>query len=403
MARAPRPKNSEEPPAETIGLRAAEVIEHQRTEIRTHLGAALDGRDPEGVHDMRVASRRLRACLQLFTPWIEPDDLDRTASAVRSVTRALGRVRELDVMRLRLVDFGRRARPERALALEALDSRLEQRRSRARAKMMARFAKVDLDRLDQRLRRLVAHLEASGKPPSDGTAVDAAGASGTNTNAPQTAAAGALVPPANATAFELVRVAAPDIEAATSDVLDHPIPDEVGSAAAAEELHGVRIAAKKLRYLLEVVTPYLDDAGPALVKRLKRLQDGLGDFHDDIVLDGAIAESIDQASLRERTLLARELRRFRALRRRALARDERAVRATLVALRDGGFAEEIRGALAGATASVVAPEKESPATQPLLGDPAADATEAAATAAETADAKRALSHATRRRAAATVH
>jgi hypothetical protein len=89
------------------------------------------------------------------------------------------------------------------------------------------------------------------------------------------------------------------------------------------------------------------------------------------------------------------------LRRRALARDERAVRAALIALRDGGFAEEIRSALGVATASVAPGER--PATQPLVGDPAADATEAAATAAETAEAKRVSPELPRRRAAATLH
>src|SRR5262245_22721153 len=137
-------------PADTIGRRAAQVLEEQRGELVDHLGSALDGRDPDGVHDMRVASRRLRAALDLFGPWAEAAERKRVASAVRDVTRALGRVRELDVMRLRLAGLAKRARPERALAIEALDARLERRRRRARARMMTRFAKVDLDRLDHR-------------------------------------------------------------------------------------------------------------------------------------------------------------------------------------------------------------------------------------------------------------
>lgn len=361
MAHAPhhRRKRSDSPPAATIGLRAAQVIEQQRAEIRANLGVALDGRDPEGVHDMRVASRRLRACLQLFTPWLEESDLDKTESAVRTVTRALGRVRELDVLRLRLTGFSRQTRPERALALEALDSRLDQRRRRARARMMARFAKVDLDRLDHRLRRLVAHLETSGRATA---ATDGSPSPDTTTNArvePGTVE-GRAIAPATAPVTLLVRFAAADIRGAVHDALDRQIPEEVGSAAAAEELHQVRIAAKKLRYLLEIASPYLGDGGPTLVKRLKALQDGLGDFHDDAVLDSVLGGAIEAASERDRTLLARELRRFRTLRRRALARDERAVRAAIAALRDSGFASAIEDALAAAGAGTGVVEEPSP-------------------------------------------
>ena len=386
-------KRTDSQPAATIGLRAAQVVEQQRVEIRANLGAALDGRDPEGVHDMRVASRRLRACLQLFVPWLEKDDLERTGSAIRAVTRALGRVRELDVLRLRLTGFSRQARPERALALEALDSRLEQRRRRARARMMARFAKVDLDRLDHRLRRLVAHLETSGNAA---VATDGTASPDTTTNArvdPATVE-GRAVAPAFAPATLLVGFAAADIRGAVHDALDREIPEEVGSTAAAEELHQVRIAAKKLRYLLEIAAPYVGDTGPTLVKRLKALQDGLGDFHDDAVLDAVLSGAIEDASERDRTLLARELRRFRTLRRRALARDERAVRAAIVALRDSGFASAIEDALTAAGAGTSVAE-EPPPPELAVADRGADAT------IEHARAESAMT--VRRRAATTLH
>lgn len=411
-------------PVQTIGLRAAEVIERQRTQIRAKLASAVDGRDPEGVHDMRVATRRLRACLGLFAPWIDPEELARVVPAVRSVTRTLGRVRELDVLRLRLGVLARRAAPGRAIAIEALAGTLERRRRKARARMLARFAKVDLDRLDRRLRRLVGHLEASGRPAREASALaDRAGAppparapsppetdhedrhgdgaaavrggtpaqpshiaqlaraprladpvpSATDSHAvgvtPAASAAhrsstghvagpahegrpGAAEaptePPVEAPISALLRVAAPRILAAATDALDQPIPEQAGSAEAAAAIHRVRIAAKKLRYLLEVVAPYLDESASLLVKRLRSLQDRLGDFHDDTVLDGVLGEAIDEAVERERKLLAAELRRLRRSRRRALASDERGVRAAIVELRAGDFGGKLRSALVAA-------------------------------------------------------
>ncbi len=77
----------------SLRLRAAQVIDDQRAKMFAHVAAAVDGRDPEGVHDMRVASRRLRAALKVFAPWLDADDLDRLAPAVRTLTRGLGGVR----------------------------------------------------------------------------------------------------------------------------------------------------------------------------------------------------------------------------------------------------------------------------------------------------------------------
>jgi hypothetical protein len=241
--------------------------------------------------------------------------------------------------------------------------------------MMARFARVGLDRLDHRLQRLAAHLDTAGKPRAvtsgeDGAAagdVAGAGANGASVEEAPSSAAGPLggsppyargdggpatpgtddaaLPGADAPTIALAAVAAPRIVAAAHEAMERPIPAEVGTPAAAEALHEVRIAAKKLRYLLEIVAPDLGDAGARLVKRLKGLQDHLGDFHDDTVLDETLSRAIARAADRGRRRMASELRRFRALRRRALVRDERAVRAALGALRERGFAAEIADAL----------------------------------------------------------
>ena len=80
--------------AQTIRARAAEVIEKQRDKMRKTIGAAIDGRDPEGVHDMRVASRRLRAALAVFEPWLEGDRVRESRRAVGGdVFEAAGEVR----------------------------------------------------------------------------------------------------------------------------------------------------------------------------------------------------------------------------------------------------------------------------------------------------------------------
>lgn len=342
-------------PPDSIHARAARVIAEQHGKMLANVASSVDGRDPEGVHDMRVATRRLRAALDLFAPWLDRAAVDRIEPAVRSLTRALGRVRELDVLRLRLGALARRARPERALAIECVDARLARRRSRTRARMMARFAKVDLDRLDGRLRRLEAELERSAATPRPSAAAPGDGPpAARNGAAPHTA-----LPDDEPIAALVTAVAVKLLDEARA-VSEPEIPGEVGSAEAAEALHRVRIAAKKLRYALEILAPYLGDAGAEAVRRLRALQDQLGDFHDDVVLDGTLKRAIERATARDRVRLAAELRRLRAARRRVLVRDEREVRAAIARLREEGFTALVARALehAGAGAAAGAPAAE---------------------------------------------
>lgn len=355
-------------PAATLRLRAAQVIDEQRAKIFAHVAAAVDGRDPEGVHDMRVATRRLRACLKVFTPWLDAGDLGRVEPAARSLTRALGRVRELDVLRLRLAELASTAAPQRALAIECVDARLARRRSRARARMMSRFAKVDLDRLEGRLRRLTAQLARPAAPATD---IQVA------TDTPHRADAGALAPAqdleprtgGDPPIAELLASLAAEVLDEARDVSSPSLPEQVGSQHAAEALHAVRIAAKKLRYTLEIVAPYLGDGGGLVVRRLRAAQDKLGDFHDDTVLDDTLRPEIDRALERGRPLLAAELRALRSSRRRALLRDERAVRVAIAKLHDDDFVGLLSAALTAAGVALPAsagPEatQSPPSSQP---------------------------------------
>src|SRR3982750_3899622 len=59
--------------------------------------AALDWTDPEGVHSMRVASRRLRSALRDFMPYLRKRPLASVLKQLRGLADALGEVRDQDV------------------------------------------------------------------------------------------------------------------------------------------------------------------------------------------------------------------------------------------------------------------------------------------------------------------
>src|SRR6202044_1062372 len=69
-------------------------------------GARL-GDDPEELHDLRVAGRRLDAILHQFQSFLPSESL-RIRATLRTVLSALGHVRDLDVALIELQDFNRK-------------------------------------------------------------------------------------------------------------------------------------------------------------------------------------------------------------------------------------------------------------------------------------------------------
>jgi triphosphatase len=58
---------------------------------------AIDHGDPEGVHQMRVGLRRLRAAISLFKELIKPPDSPHIKSELKWLTEQLGAARDIDV------------------------------------------------------------------------------------------------------------------------------------------------------------------------------------------------------------------------------------------------------------------------------------------------------------------
>lgn len=101
------------------------------------------GDDPEAVHDVRVASRRLRAAMDVATDcfatkWYRP--LHKTAKAI---TQALGEVRDRDVLLEELGRSRQRASEAEQPGIDYLIAGIERDRKKARKRMLAFLAGLD--------------------------------------------------------------------------------------------------------------------------------------------------------------------------------------------------------------------------------------------------------------------
>ncbi len=216
--------------------------------LKRHLPQAIQGND-RGVHQARVTTRRLREAVPVLATGLKGSKAGKARRKIRRLTRALGTVRELDVTLLLLDELARSPHVPRT-AVEDVRARVIAERDERRKVMLERLERVNAAKLDKRLESVGAAIqEATGEPWRKALAARLLGR---------------------------VRRLSEAMDAA-------------GHMYAPERLHAVRIAAKKLRYGLELAADSGVSDAAAHVRTIKRAQDMLGKLHDLQVLQAHVA------------------------------------------------------------------------------------------------------------------
>jgi len=282
----PTPRRRREPPAvvatateppdslvvgKTPGVVASDTVaEAGRKVLRFHLARMIarepgtrDGADPEELHGMRVATRRMRAAWRVFGDGFRPDRTRRYRKRLREVAGRLGAVRDLDVLIEEAQPYLAAQTIAEQRAIEPLFRAWRQHRDEARV-LLAR-------ELDSE-----AHVrwvdEFKDFVRTEGMATAA-----TLPTAPHRIreTAGSRI----WAAYERVRAYEPVMRWADT-----------------ETLHELRITSKGLRYTLEFVRECLGPEVAALIARVVALQDHLGLMHDaDVAASMTRAFLVDQA------------------------------------------------------------------------------------------------------------
>jgi CHAD domain-containing protein/CYTH domain-containing protein len=253
------------PAAEAARLLALRLLDDAAS-ARLRLGHPGD---PEALHAFRVAVRRLRSSLRAWGDVLHEGVSPKVLRRLRRLARATGRSRDLEVHLAWVAAQAPQLRAYQQPGLAWLEERLR-RRQNAAGERLARALEKYYSPADARLRRRLPVYRATLDPR------------------PLTAA-GALAP--------LVLRLAGELEARLA--LVQSIADEARA-------HDVRIGAKRLRYLLEPFAADVEGA-PAIVARLKALQDVLGELHDAHVFAGELAESLEGAAVEQAQRVSREL------------------------------------------------------------------------------------------------
>jgi CHAD domain-containing protein len=255
IAEAPGPEPTHLTVGKTPGVAADDhIAEAGRKVLRFHLARMLarepgtrEGKDPEELHAMRVATRRQRAAWRVFGASFRPGRTKRYRTGLREIAGRLGAVRDLDVL-LEAVDAYRADIPAaESRALEPLLADWRERREDARVLLVRELDSDGYRRWVDDYRDFVR-------------------------------TEGAAVLPVGPVQPHRVRDTTPSrIWAAYEQVRGY---EAALRWADVETLHELRIAGKWLRYTLEFVREALGPESAPLIARVTALQDHLGLIND---------------------------------------------------------------------------------------------------------------------------
>jgi CHAD domain-containing protein len=253
---------------------------------------------PEGVHQARVATRRLRSDLKTFGSVLDPVWLAHTRAELKWLGERLGRVRDSDVLAGHL---------ERHLdaavvgASELVAGLTKQRRLAARELAEAldsdRYLTL-LDRLDAGSQLPPFYPAAAGQEPSRSRHRH-------RSRHPHP--------------DDPARAAVPALVGSRWRGLRKKV-HQAGRHPSDTELHRIRIGAKQLRYAAEASTPVIGRSAARTARRAERLQTVLGEHHDAVTAEAWLREQAAHgtraASFAAGLLVAGQIRRQEQLRRR---------------------------------------------------------------------------------------
>ncbi len=222
------------------------AVSQCRTHAYANLAGALNG-NPPSIHQLRVALRRLRVVLRAFEDCFDQRVQERATSKTRVLFRALGRVRELDVIE-RDVLLELQLAPPHDTGLRIVRERLAKERARRLLRLQAALNQREVSALTRALDALTPRdiLETGDKPRSR----------------------------ARRQLDKRLRLVLELAEGKTSN---------------SQRLHALRKELKKLRYRVDVFGEiYARDAARAYAGLLSRLQDRLGVLNDVAVARAAL-------------------------------------------------------------------------------------------------------------------
>jgi CHAD domain-containing protein len=263
-------KNPGIKPEDTLAEAGRKVLGFHFAEMLRHEEGTRLGLDIEELHDMRVATRRMRAAIDVFEKSFEPKVIKAHLKGLRATGRALGRVRDLDVFMEKAQHYLDTLPDDRRQGLDPLLQHWQEERDQDRAEMIRHLNSKDYATFK---RKFLAFLCTPG-----------AGARSYSSEIPEPRLVEQIAP-----VYIYDRLAA--VRAFESILPSASIP----------QMHALRIEFKKFRYTLEFFREVLGPEAKGIIDEVKIMQDHLGDLNDADVACQILREFLDELDARQAT------------------------------------------------------------------------------------------------------
>jgi CHAD domain-containing protein len=215
----------------------------------SHEEGTLVGENIEELHDMRVATRRMRTAFDIFGPAFDPKLMKHYLKGLRTIGRVLGDVRDMDVLLQNAITYQESMKENKRPGLEPLLSEWKRSIEKKRAKLTKLLKSEAYYNFKYNFNLFLQAPEYICEPLSQN--------GGTNSRVTD------IVPVLVYSRYAAVRAY-----------------DAILPTASVTQLHTLRIEFKKFRYLLEYFREILGDNAGQGITELKQLQDHLGELHD---------------------------------------------------------------------------------------------------------------------------
>lgn len=135
-------------PDRTLESCARRIIVNYFHEMMSYKEGAKEGTDIAFVHEMRVTSRRLRAAMDNFADCFPKKPFKKHYKKIKSITRTMGAVRDLDVLIVRFQNELTHLTEVEQPDLRGLIEHLQKEHKKARQPMLALFAELEATGFD---------------------------------------------------------------------------------------------------------------------------------------------------------------------------------------------------------------------------------------------------------------
>jgi len=237
----------------SVGELAFAILRTHYASVLRHEPGTLLGENPDHLHDMRVAIRRMRAALRLFAGAFDPHEVSTLRAELQKIGSALGGVRDLDVQIEQMERWKEHVVTADPKALDPLIDLLRKNREAAREEMIRLLQSASY----RRLRGFMIHRLQTG--PDART---------------------------QAGAFPILVVGFALLENSRRKVIRDG--KRIGLSSPPAEYHRLRIRCKRFRYALEFLEGVYGPSVRPTIRTLVELQDLLGLHQDAQVSIGAL-------------------------------------------------------------------------------------------------------------------